>query len=75
MAKRKRDSSEEEGEMQKGEEWFKKSNKIQRSSEGVGRAKGGGIEEMIGWWREEMGEVMKGLRGMKDWKDELRQMM
>lgn len=29
---------------------------------------------MIRRWREEMGEVMKELKGMKKWKEELRQM-
>lgn len=55
LAKRKRESSGEGGEMREGEELFKKGNKSQRSPEGVGEAEGGGMEEMIERWREEMG--------------------
>lgn len=36
--------------------------------------KGSGVEEMIRGWREEMGEMMKGLKGMMGWKEEFRQM-
>lgn len=34
------------------------------------RAEGGEMEKMIGRWKEEMGEVVKELKDMKDWKDE-----
>lgn len=39
------------------------------------RRKGGGrgVEEMIRRWRDKMGEMMKELKGMKNWKEELRQ--
>lgn len=42
-----------------GEEYFKKSNKTQRSLNGIRKAKGSGVEEMLGKWKEEMGEVMR----------------
>lgn len=29
--------------------------------------------EMLRRWREKMGEMMKDLKGIKDWKEELRQ--
>lgn len=32
-----------------------------------------GVEEMIRRWRDKMGEMMKELKGMKNWKEELRQ--
>lgn len=51
--------------MWEGEKWFKKSNKTQRSSEGIGRVKGSGVEEMLGKWKKEMGEVMRDLKSMK----------
>lgn len=48
--------------------------KTQRSPEGIGRAERGGVEEMLGRWKQEMGEVMRDLKSMKRWKVELRQM-
>lgn len=45
---------------------FKKSNKTQRSPEGVGRAEGEEMEEMMRSWKKKMGEVLKGLKGELD---------
>lgn len=61
--------------MQKGEKLFKKSNKIQRLPENVRRAEKVEMEKMIRRWREEMGEIIKELKCMKNWKDKLRHMM
>lgn len=35
---------------------------------------GSGVEEMMRGWREEMGEIIKGLKSMMGWKEEFRQM-
>lgn len=47
-----------------GDKLFKRSNKTQRTPEGVGKAEGGGVEEMMRRWGNEIGEVMKELKGM-----------
>lgn len=64
FAKRKKESSEGRGKERGGEEWFKRSNKTQKTPEGVGKVKESGVEEMMRRWREEMGEMMKRLKGV-----------
>lgn len=55
------------------EELFKESNKTQKTPEGVERAKEGEIDKMLKEWRNKIEEVIKELKGMKTWKEELRQ--
>lgn len=68
MFKRKKENVEETtGE----EEVFRSSKKTLRS---LGRGEGGEREEMMKRWREEMEDVMKELRSVKDWREDLRKM-
>lgn len=70
MFKRKRENVEETT----GEEVFRTSKKTLRS---LDRGEGGEREEIgeiMKRWREEMEDVMKELRSVKDWREDLRKM-
>lgn len=50
-----------------GKNWFKRSNKTQRTPEGLGKVEGSGRDN-------EREEMIKGFKDMMGWKEELRQM-
>lgn len=63
FATRKKESS-EGGEGEWGDEkLFKRSNKTQRTPEGVGKVEGNGVEEMLRGWRKKIGDVMMSMMG------------
>jgi len=85
LFKRKRAEGEEGKEMGKKEDIFKKSNITARSprKEKIEGGKmrmenngeeGGWKEILLGWRGEMMKEMMKEIRGMKDWKEDIRAM-
>jgi len=73
MPKRKREET-VEGNRKMMEEIFKKSRLTSRSPEKRKNVDEGGVEEMMRMWRGEMGELMEEIRGMRGWREELKQM-
>jgi len=72
-AKRKREEG-EEGSRKMMEGIFQRSKKTPRSPRKEERTEVGEQEEVSGRWKEEIGEVLEEIRGMKGWREEFRKM-
>jgi len=72
-AKRKREEG-EEGSRKMMEGIFQRSKKTQRSPRKEERMEGGEHGEVSGRWKEEIGEILEEMRGMRGWREEFRKM-